>query len=1334
MNNSYISDLKSARSKYTAYKDAGAQNAKEASGITRARSNAAMGGISTGINIGGAALTGFVNNAKINTGAADSSKSQSTALLGQNWNNTSTTGLMNQWNSTQFAPHVTWQQLRGSKLQGATNILGSAMSGASAGSAAGPWGMAAGAVTGLGTGLAGWFSGKKKAKRLARATNMLADVANNRIIDNMHLNAQNIQTGMIDQYNRNWVAYGGDLNAPYITGPAEYDIINTQQRISEKKAGLNNIGLANLNSLGGTLLSNGGNYNLGGLTHVDEGGSHEDNPEGGVRMGSDNQGVPNFVEEGESIFKNYVFSDRLTIPTFKNKKNVKAKGGKLKESVPYEELVLKPYQGLTFSEAAKKIEKAIYGEGGNINGKQRLQYTNEKDKKDTLEATLSVLAQVQEQLKQQEEARQLQEAIAQMSPEELQALQQQIAMMQQQEMQQQQDMQQQAMQEQQMAQPQVSPEQMAAMEQQQPIMEEQPQMTPEEAAALEQQQIAMQQQPMEGYACGGRLHADGGNLEGNYFSGGGKFITINDNKYEITPEGKLINVDTKSPIYKNENDWPIYYNLIYGHLLQDENGHYFLNDNKDALAEVKGLSNMSIPGIEEKKLWDRDEEVLKYLWSLPQEDIDNLLTYGYSVNSEYNDFINTKDENAEDESIKDIKGESARAKIKELRDIIRNQYASDLDEIKKEQKELKKVESRAKKRLNVYYKKKGVNPETLKGYAKQQYETDIQTLMEDNELLEKDPTQKLNINRYSSQGKLTQTEYNRKANKDGITNRYRNLGATEYQLADNNRLDIPVPSTSLGQYLNNPNIANGVIYDPDTKQFLSGDTPLSYEDLQNIKNLVQFDENPFSSQEELTDYYRDKLLQRYQALNKGGQDFDWTSDNVLDRTKPFYLNSSELQDFITNLNTSDDPKDKALATMLQNSSIDGKESPIYMEMLGQSLGLSRANNESDENYFNRIKEEDTKRFNPPANRNSDSYWGQDHPPFLINNGKIYRMRLPNGDNTFEDVWLPYNLDGVDYSNAIKSEDGAKFVGENFGNIDVYDLGPQNLDFKIERVGNPNDGYRYFSIDDNRAKSLNFLDPNKIKDLPTWEAPKGYTGNIQFYENLQKDPNVIEENKTQPTNKAYPTPGADFLGPMSSLIGGIGALLPPDYSRANAMLTRGYFTPHIAPERIPDPTRPKFVDPENQTRLIAQQTATTQGNIKNSGTNQGSKNAALTAAGHQGQVNQANALIAGIQANNALENQWYQQFQGTRHANQSAQLEADRANQQAFRAGDQMIAQGYGLAEQIDQNRARALSQNAQNILNNYYRDRAERYGINQANWYLLNSGIPYLGLNNNRQR
>ena len=67
-------------------------------------------------------------------------------------------------------------------------------------------------------------------------------------------------------------------------------------------------------AFGGPLHSNGGDYN-GGLTYIDEGGRHEENPYEGVPSGFDEEGNPNLVEEGEVIWNNeYVFSDRLKVP------------------------------------------------------------------------------------------------------------------------------------------------------------------------------------------------------------------------------------------------------------------------------------------------------------------------------------------------------------------------------------------------------------------------------------------------------------------------------------------------------------------------------------------------------------------------------------------------------------------------------------------------------------------------------------------------------------------------------------------------------------------------------------------------------------------------------------------------------------------------------------------------------------------------------------------------------------------------------------------------------------------------------------------------------------
>lgn len=43
------------------------------------------------------------------------------------------------------------------------------------------------------------------------------------------------------------------------------------------------------------------------------GGTHEENPNGGIQVGVDQQGIPNFTEEGEVRYGDYVFSDRINV-------------------------------------------------------------------------------------------------------------------------------------------------------------------------------------------------------------------------------------------------------------------------------------------------------------------------------------------------------------------------------------------------------------------------------------------------------------------------------------------------------------------------------------------------------------------------------------------------------------------------------------------------------------------------------------------------------------------------------------------------------------------------------------------------------------------------------------------------------------------------------------------------------------------------------------------------------------------------------------------------------------------------------------------------------------
>ena len=90
-------------------------------------------------------------------------------------------------------------------------------------------------------------------------------------------------------------------------------------------------------AFGGDLMTNGATWD-NGFTYVGNGGSHESNPNEGVQVGIDPQGIPNLVEEGEVIWNDYVFSKRLKVPrAFKAK--YKLKDGGL----------------LSFADAAKKF-------------------------------------------------------------------------------------------------------------------------------------------------------------------------------------------------------------------------------------------------------------------------------------------------------------------------------------------------------------------------------------------------------------------------------------------------------------------------------------------------------------------------------------------------------------------------------------------------------------------------------------------------------------------------------------------------------------------------------------------------------------------------------------------------------------------------------------------------------------------------------------------------------------------------------------------------------------------------------------------------------------------
>ena len=113
-----------------------------------------------------------------------------------------------------------------------------------------------------------------------------------------------------------------------------------------------------------------------GLKHINAGGKHEQNPNEGVLMGFDQKGIPNLVEEGEVIFNDYVFSNRL-------------------EPTEEDLLIYKlptSFLGKTYAEIAKKLSE------------ESQERPNDPISERGLSASMSKLVQAQENTKFQKDA------------------------------------------------------------------------------------------------------------------------------------------------------------------------------------------------------------------------------------------------------------------------------------------------------------------------------------------------------------------------------------------------------------------------------------------------------------------------------------------------------------------------------------------------------------------------------------------------------------------------------------------------------------------------------------------------------------------------------------------------------------------------------------------------------------------------------------------------------------------------------------------------------------------------------------------------------------------
>lgn len=253
----------------------------------------------------------------------------------------------------------------------------------------------------------GLFS--NKAKNLTASLNRDRDFANERYLSSVRNSVDNIRTN--EMLNANYAAYGGPLTMRYtgtmspfgntfanggnihikpskrgtFTAAAKKHGKSVQSFASQVLANKENYSSAMVkkanfarnaakwHSFGGDLNTNGGDFS-NGLIIIGNGGTHEENPMEGVQIGMDAQGIPNLVEEGEVIFNDYVFSDRMNVPNSMRSSLGLSKG-----------------KNLTFAKAAKKLSK------------EAEERPNDPISRRGLLDSMSKLQQVQESLRQQDQ-------------------------------------------------------------------------------------------------------------------------------------------------------------------------------------------------------------------------------------------------------------------------------------------------------------------------------------------------------------------------------------------------------------------------------------------------------------------------------------------------------------------------------------------------------------------------------------------------------------------------------------------------------------------------------------------------------------------------------------------------------------------------------------------------------------------------------------------------------------------------------------------------------------------------------------------------------------------
>lgn len=246
-------------------------------------------------------------------------------------------------------PNISSEDLQSETTGGKImNTLTAGMQGALAGSKFAPLL----GIAGLGTGIGGWIKGDTDAWNKSVELKKKANRINSDIYANQMNISQSFDTEDTANYLRGHIAkYGGFLfgnggnihikekNKGKFTEAAKRANMGVQEYASKilankskynpelvkranfarNAAGWHHADGGHLDTSLSPMSTHGSDFTTG-VRYINTGKTHEENPNSGVQMGIAADGLPNFVEEGEVVYNDYVFSNRLS-PTKKQLKN-----------------------------------------------------------------------------------------------------------------------------------------------------------------------------------------------------------------------------------------------------------------------------------------------------------------------------------------------------------------------------------------------------------------------------------------------------------------------------------------------------------------------------------------------------------------------------------------------------------------------------------------------------------------------------------------------------------------------------------------------------------------------------------------------------------------------------------------------------------------------------------------------------------------------------------------------------------------------------------------------------------------------------------------------------